>query len=57
MHPYAADGSAYMEYGRDRGVHDDLSLPDLLDTFRSVYGEGLFAGTQARNADAFTPPA
>lgn len=44
-------------YLDDRGVHDDLPLPDLLDTFRSVYGEGLFAGPQARNADAFTPPA
>lgn len=56
LHPFAPDGSAYMEYGRDRGVHADLPLTEILQTLRDTYGTGLFA-TADRNADAFTAPA
>lgn len=57
LHEYSADGSAYMEYGRDRGVHVDLPLADLLETFRATYGDGLFARSADRETDAFTAPA
>lgn len=58
LHPFAADGSAYMTYGRDRGVHADLPLADLLATFRATYGPGMIVPADPEGpADAFTAPA
>ena len=37
LHPFAADGSAYMEYIRDRGVYADLPLGLILEVFATVY--------------------
>lgn len=63
LHPFAADGSAYMTYGRDRGVHADLPLDDLLATFRVTYGPEMLAeadevGRKAADCslDEFTAP-
>ena len=39
LHPFAADGSAYMEYIRDRGVYTDLPLGTILEAFASEYPE------------------
>jgi transglutaminase-like putative cysteine protease len=40
LHPFAADGSRYMEYVRERGVYTDLPLEqvlaDLLEAYPSV---------------------
>jgi transglutaminase-like putative cysteine protease len=55
LHPYAADGSAYMEYGRDRGVYADLPLDAMFAAFREHYGERMFVA-EAAGADAFTAP-
>ena len=57
LHPYTADGSAYMEYGRDRGVYADLPLQDILDAFRETYGTDMFLPETQHTADAFTAPA
>jgi transglutaminase-like putative cysteine protease len=56
LHPFAADGSAYMEYGRDRGVHADLPLDEIVAAFRETYGEAMFVAPADRDADAFTAP-
>jgi transglutaminase-like putative cysteine protease len=37
LHPFAADGSAYMEYTRDRGAYSDLPLDTILDAFATAY--------------------
>jgi transglutaminase-like putative cysteine protease len=37
LHPFAHDGSAYMEYVRDRGVYADLPLGTILDAFANAY--------------------
>jgi transglutaminase-like putative cysteine protease len=37
LHPFAADGNAYMEYIRDRGVYSDLPLALMLDVFAAEY--------------------
>jgi transglutaminase-like putative cysteine protease len=37
LHPFTADGSAYMEYIRDRGVYTDLPLGTILEAFASAY--------------------
>ncbi len=37
LHPFAADGSAYMEYIRDRGVYADLPLASILEVFAAAY--------------------
>src|SRR5581483_3407228 len=37
LHPFAADGSTYMEYIRDRGVYADLPLPSILEVFAAEY--------------------
>ncbi|MGZ3324116.1 MAG: transglutaminase-like domain-containing protein [Xanthobacteraceae bacterium] len=37
LHPFAADGSLYMEYIRDRGVYADLPLGMILEVFAAVY--------------------
>lgn len=37
LHPFSGDGSQYMEYVRDRGVHRDLPLDDILATFDASY--------------------
>jgi transglutaminase-like putative cysteine protease len=39
LHPFAADGSAYMEYIRDRGVYADLPLGLILEVFAIAYPE------------------
>lgn len=39
LHPFAADGSAYMEYIRDRGVFADLPLGLVLEVFAAAYPE------------------
>jgi transglutaminase-like putative cysteine protease len=57
LHPFAADGSAYMTYGRDRGVHVDLPLDELLMTFRATYGPEMLAETGTDSPfDEFTAP-
>lgn len=37
LHPFAADGSSYMEYVRDRGVYADLPLEMILEAFAAAY--------------------
>jgi transglutaminase-like putative cysteine protease len=37
LHPFTADGSAYMEYIRDRGVYADLPLASILQVFAAAY--------------------
>ena len=37
LHPFAGDGSAYMEYIRDRGVYADLPLALILEVFAAAY--------------------
>ena len=37
LHPFTADGSAYMEYIRDRGIYTDLPLEMILQAFASAY--------------------
>lgn len=54
LHPFTADGSAYMTYHRDRGVHTDLPLDDILATFRTTYGTGMFATAVPPGSDAFS---
>jgi transglutaminase-like putative cysteine protease len=57
LHEFTADGSAYMEYGRDRGVHTDLPLPEILAELHATYGPKMFAQqTGDRSVDAFTAP-
>jgi transglutaminase-like putative cysteine protease len=50
LHPFAADGSAYMEYIRDRGVYADLPLGLILDVFATAY-----PGFGTRPAEADDP--
>lgn len=46
LHPFSADGSAYMEYVRDRGVYADLPLALMLEVFADAYpGFGVGAVT------------
>jgi transglutaminase-like putative cysteine protease len=58
LHPFSADGSRYMEYGRDRGVHVDLPLDELFATFREVYPPSMFGepAGEPEITDAFTAP-
>jgi hypothetical protein len=37
LQPFAADGSAYMEYVRDRGVYPDLPPGLILEVFATAY--------------------
>ena len=37
LHPFAGNGSAYMEYIRDRGVYADLPLGLILEVFAAAY--------------------
>jgi transglutaminase-like putative cysteine protease len=54
LHPFAADGSAYMEYIRDRGVYSDLPLASMLDVFTAAYPR--FGTGEATDDDpAFSP--
>lgn len=54
MHPYDGNGDQYMEYVRDRGLHADLPLDDLLATFREFYGEAMFTADSSAATDSFT---
>lgn len=38
LHPFAADGSKYMEYVRERGTYADLPLRTMLLDLRDAYG-------------------
>ena len=44
LHPFAADGSKYMEYLNDHGVFRDLPLETLLAAYRDAYGAGELLG-------------
>lgn len=57
LHPFAGDGSAYMEYVEDRGVYDDLPLDEILGTLSTAY-PGMFERLAAHNAadPLFTEP-
>lgn len=37
MHPFDQAGRRHMEYVNDRGIHDDLPLTDIFDTFVEIY--------------------
>ncbi len=37
LHPHDQAGNRHMEYVADRGVHQDLPLPDIFATFDEVY--------------------
>lgn len=37
MHPYDEAGRRHMEYVNDRGIHDDLPLNDIFETFLQIY--------------------
>jgi transglutaminase-like putative cysteine protease len=53
LHPFAADGSAYMEYIRDRGVYADLPLESILEVFAAAY-PGFGIGPAADDDPAFS---
>jgi transglutaminase-like putative cysteine protease len=53
LHPFAGDGSAYMEYIRDRGVFDDLPLELILEVFAAAY-PGFGTGQVANDDPAFS---
>jgi transglutaminase-like putative cysteine protease len=53
LHPFAADGSAYMEYIRDRGVYTDLPLGMILEGFAAAY-PGFGAGHAQDKDPTFT---
>jgi transglutaminase-like putative cysteine protease len=53
LHPFAADGSAYMEYVRDRGVHADLPLASILEVLAAEY-PGFGTGQAAVDDPAFS---
>lgn len=54
MHPYDGNGDQYMEYVRDRGLHADLPLDELITTFREYYGEAMFTAVESTATDSFT---
>ncbi len=53
LHPFAADGSTYMEYTHDRGVYADLPLGLILDVFAAAY-PGFGTGPAAVDDPAFS---
>jgi transglutaminase-like putative cysteine protease len=53
LHPFAADGSAYMEYIRDRGVYADLPLRSILEVFATAY-PGFGTGEPTAGDPAFS---
>ena len=53
LHPFAPDGSAYMEYIRDRGVYADLPLGLILEVFATAY-PGFGTGEAAVDDSAFS---
>jgi transglutaminase-like putative cysteine protease len=54
MHPFDEAGRRHMEYVRDRGVHRDLPLAEMLDCFDEVYGPGLASdGAGPEHDEAF----
>lgn len=53
LHPFSADGSAYMEYIRDRGVYDDLPLELMLGVFADAY-PGFGTGAMTQDDPAFS---
>ncbi len=53
LHPFAADGSAYMEYIRDRGVYSDLPLELILKVFAAAY-PGFGTGEATDDDPAFS---
>jgi transglutaminase-like putative cysteine protease len=53
LHPFAADGSAYMEYTHDRGVYPDLPLASILEVFAAAY-PGFGTGPAADDDPAFS---
>jgi hypothetical protein len=54
LHPFAADGSAYMEYVRDRGVYADLPLGLILEVFATAY-PGFGTGEMTVDDPVFSP--
>jgi transglutaminase-like putative cysteine protease len=52
LHPFSADGSAYMEYIHDRGVYADLPLEPMLEAFAAAY-PGFGVGPGAGDDPAF----
>jgi transglutaminase-like putative cysteine protease len=54
LHPFAADGSSYMEYVRDRGVYADLPLETILEAFAAAY-PGFGTGEATDDDPAFSP--
>jgi transglutaminase-like putative cysteine protease len=54
LHPFAADGSAYMEYVRDRGVYADLPLGLILEVFATAY-PGFGTGEMTVDDPLFSP--
>lgn len=53
LHPFAADGSTYMEYIRDRGVYPDLPLASILAVFAAAY-PGFGSGPAEGDDPAFS---
>jgi transglutaminase-like putative cysteine protease len=53
LHPFAADGSAYMEYIHDRGVYADLPLGQILEVFAAAY-PGFGTGNATNDDPAFS---
>lgn len=53
LHPFSADGSAYMEYVRDRGVYADLPLEQMLEVFADAY-PGFGTGAPTVDDPAFS---
>ena len=53
LHPFARDGSVYMEYIRDRGVYADLPLELILEVFAAAY-PGFGTGEATEDDPAFS---
>jgi transglutaminase-like putative cysteine protease len=53
LHPFAGDGSTYMEYIRDRGVYADLPLESILEVFAAAY-PGFGTGSSGVEDPAFS---
>jgi transglutaminase-like putative cysteine protease len=53
LHPFAADGSTYMEFIRDRGVYTDLPLATILEVLAAAY-PGFSTGQATVDDPAFS---
>ena len=53
MHPFDESGQRHMEYGRDRGIYDDLPFDEIQATFASEYPYLRADGASGADDEAF----